>query len=317
MKSVKPKSSRIRSRTKGVTVTELLVSSVLMGVAMAVLGEMMVLLTIQASKNNNRWTAMDNARIAIQRISNDVRQAGAFGDTYAKPSSNNRKQFPAPDNPVYGSGVGTIFILNPQTLIIQSPTFYTDEKNYVGGPSYDKNAPRSPYNVVPMKIAQTDVADTPILNRDWDLNNVDTTIYQVVEDSSNIGNWKMVRSFFPGARIQNLPTENPTAARQVIRDQTVVTNIVGPFPKSGATAPQVFSYFYRDAFSGKIAQLSTTTFSDQEVDLLRGVGVDLEISKAGDSSGVGKSESLGIHHESFLRSNISSPRLNYKGSEDS
>ncbi len=93
----------------GMSITELLVSTILMGFCFSVIGELVVLNTLAATKLTNKTDGLSASRFAAERIKNDVKVGKAFLATYNSP-------------------VGS-FADDSQTLIVQQPVFYKDSGN--------------------------------------------------------------------------------------------------------------------------------------------------------------------------------------------
>lgn len=87
----------------GLSMTELLVSTIMMGFCFAVIGELVVLNTLAATKLSNKTDSLTETRFAIERIKSDIR----LGKTFVQPD-------PAKAH---------------TTLIILQPVFYEDKTN--------------------------------------------------------------------------------------------------------------------------------------------------------------------------------------------
>ena len=93
-----------RRNSSGVSITELIVSSILLASSLAVVVELMALCTVTNSKMFNQFDAQMGAHFAIDRIKRDVRMAAEIKSESNEFSS--RK------------------ILNSSTLILHIPVFY-------------------------------------------------------------------------------------------------------------------------------------------------------------------------------------------------
>lgn len=295
---------RIIKRGKGATITELLVATVLIGISMAALGEIMGLMTILAGRVNNRASALDSARMAVSRISADIRATRAFGDSYAGLTID-RFQFPSGTNPIYGpSGIpvsNAPYKLSSHTLILQCPVFYN-------GPASDPVS--SKYNIFPMAFNSGDTTSPPISvpAPAESKENLDTVIYDVVQDGAT-GEFLLEMRRYPGAYISSLPTGmQPSSYKNLINDpaQRLASGITGPKSKTGSLFPVTFKYFSKDT-TGKTIQIDPDQFESNPllVSSITGVGINLELNKP-DSANVSNTlqkQQLGIHTEAFTRSN--------------
>lgn len=290
--------------SKGATLTELLVATVLIGVSMAALGEIMGLMTIMAGRANNRATALDSARTALNRITTDVRSSRAFGDSYAVGSSD-RNLFPSSNNPIYGSGGISVtnapYKLSAHTLILQSPVFYSSSTS---DPTSMK------YNIFPVNFKTTSSTVPPISvpAPATTVENIDTVIYDVVSDSTT-GSWSIEMKRYPGAYVSSFPSGMQPSKYKTLVDspsQRIASGIVGPKSKVGDTYPVTFKYFGKTV-NGKTFQIDPSQFDGNPalVNSIVGVGINLEIKKSNSSSSSVSphDQQIGIHDEVFARSN--------------
>ncbi|MBA4026939.1 MAG: hypothetical protein C0473_01720 [Cyanobacteria bacterium DS3.002] len=301
-----------RKRTSnGISLTELLMSILLLGFSLAIIGELAVVSTIGTIRTTNKTDGLAAARAAIDRISSDVRQARAFGDYYAK--SSERLSFPSTTNPLYATGAPlggwpnppwqTIpMVMSDTCLILQLPVVYLDPQNDPTNSLYNPAAAENPRNGFPVMLPKSYT-----ISSQNDLENLDTVIYQVVPDPARPNEFLIQVARYPGAKLSTLniaykPLINPP--------QTILKGLVGPRPLGSADSvlPSVFSYLGRNAITnhptnGKISKvaLSTTTLPT-----VLGITIDMDIKKAGitTTAGDGKDpQYFGIHNEVFMRSN--------------
>ncbi|QQR58972.1 MAG: hypothetical protein IPG59_05625 [Candidatus Melainabacteria bacterium] len=289
---------------QGATITELLIATVLLGVTMAALGEIMGLMTILSGRANNKASALDSARNAINRISSDVRSARAFADMH---SGNliDRNIFPSSNNPVYGSGgisiSGAPYKLSEHTLIVQTPVFYTSS---IPDPSSLK------YNIFPVAFKTTSTTMPPISVPSplQDVENVDTIVYDVVSDGTT-GNFTLETKRYPGAYVSSYPSGIQQSSYKSMIDnpsQRILKDIIGPKSKSGSSFPVVFKYYGKNT-NGKTFQIDPLQFDANPalVNSIIGVGINIEIKKSGSASSSNNlhDQQIGIHDEVFARTN--------------
>lgn len=284
----------VRRRQRGSSLVEVLVTVSLLGLFMGVLTQLAVTLTTASIKIGNRVDGQGAARIAMNRILADVRQARSIGDYYGAGG-----RFPATTNPIYGStppvgGWPTApwnpnMTLSEQVLVLQIPVFYQDKLNpdtaiLGGGPNN--------YNGFPTML--TISPGNPSLN----VENLDTVVYQVVEDQQRPGEYVIQVARFPGAPIDSL---NSISAGPINPPQTILKGLVGPKTATSTTIPSVFTYLGRSKGAGPYKQIVPNAGN-----LAAGVGIDLEIKKTGVDATVGPTkfpEYFGIHQEAYMASN--------------
>lgn len=293
---------KFRSK-RGATLTELLVTSVLLGISMAAIGDVMGLMTLMAGRVNNRATVIDSERLIVSRIAGDVRSARKFGDSYGPLAE--RYLFPSSDNPIYGAGKISVnnspYSLSSHTLIVQMPTFYT-------GPSGD--AASEKYNVFPMAFKSGDTTTAPIAApapaAGVKVENLETIVYDVVPSTVS-GKWDIVMKRFPGATITSFPTGmQPSTYKQYIDTpaQTIATGITGPLSRSGDPFPVVFQYLSKSS-TGKITRLDPASLNVAGiVDTISGVGINIEMKKPETNpQPTTNDQQIGLHSEVFTRTN--------------
>lgn len=143
----------------GLSITELLVSSLLMGFCFAVIGELVVLNTLAATKLTNKTDGLTAARFASERIKGDVKVGKAFLSTYDAPT--------------------TTYLDDAQTLIIQQPVFYKDSSN-----------PDNPQNGFPVKASDgSELLNTVVYKVVQDPTNPTEYLLQVAKFVSPTSEW--------------------------------------------------------------------------------------------------------------------------------
>lgn len=295
---------RFSYRADGATITELLVATVLIGVSMAALGEIMGLMSIMAGRANNRVAALESARNAISRMASDIRAARSFGDFYAENDSD-RNTFPCNNNPVYGPGKIAVsnspYKLSSHTLILQIPVFYNSSTD---DPSSTK------YNIFPLSFKSDSVTSAPIAAPPpaQSVENVDTVIYDIVSDGTADG-WTLEMKRFPGAYISSFPSGMQQSNYKNLVDspsQRVSGGIVGPKSRTGDSYPVNFKYYGR-TIAGKTYQIDPNALDGNPalVNKIVGVGINFEIKKSNAVSSAGSfhDQQIGVHDEVFIRAN--------------
>lgn len=302
MTNMRLKVFRQERKSSGATLTELLVASLLMGLTMAVIGEVMGLMTLTAGRMNNKSNAIDSERVITSRISSDVRATRTFGDSFASAPAE-RYQFPSSSNPIYGATgipvVNSPYFLSAHTLILQQPSFYA-------APNGD--AADEKFNIFPIAFKAGDTTTAPIAANlsAGKIENLETIIYDVIPTSTP-GNWDIVFKRFPGASISSFPNGMQPSLQKPLIDtepQIVGKGLIGPLSRSGDTFPAVFQYYVKGA-SGAVETLDSAQINiPGNVDRIIGVGINLEMKKP--ESGDKKSsidQQVGLHSEVFCRTN--------------
>lgn len=292
-------SRRPLRRAKGATLTELLVASVLLGVSMAALGEVMGFMTLMAGRFSNKSSVIDSQRVIVSRIAADVRAARRFGDSFA--NLGERYQFPSSSNPLYGAGKivvdGSPYYLSSHTLVIQAPTFYK-------GP----DSISAKYDPFPIAFRPTDTTVAPVQAPppSKKCENLETIIYDVVPSTVS-QRWDLVMKRFPGASINTFPAGIPPSVPKSIVDsppQKIGIGITGPLSRTGDPYPVVFEYYAR-GITGKITRIDPSSLSNPGVvDTIIGVGINLEMKRNDSASASTSSDRpVGLHTEVYVRTN--------------
>lgn len=274
--------------------------------------------TMSTLRTTNKVDGMAQARKALNRISDNVRHASAFGDFYGVGSE--RLIFPSATNPVYQGGripTGgwpvspwpSPILLNNSTLIVQTPVVYEDQSNDPASGSYSSVAAENSMNGVPLILPKDNFGPSdPPMN----LLNFDTTVYSVVPDISRPGEFLLQVARFPGGAITNWdPTLHMPSYKSTINPpQTLAKGIVGPKPLGAGAevVPAIFSYLIRTQKPGAPSAFFKIDASEVNIADVQGVAVDLEIRSTGTNTGTvnsGTLQSVALHEETFMRSNRS------------
>lgn len=298
----------------GFSITELLFTTLLLGLSMAVFGELAVVTTISTAKVSNKVDGLAAARSAIDRISGDVRLARAVGDFYGVGVE--RLSFPSTTNPIYngvrqptGGWPGAPWNYRMQvsdtTLILQIPVVYLDPKNDPLNSLYSAAASENSANGFPIMLPKDNFGtDDPPAN----MENLYTVVYQVVPDSTRPGEYLLQMARFPGAQISALASSYKGAINP---PQTILKGLVNPRP-TGSTSgpPSVFSYLARPLKTAppgyNPSRYDRVAPSAASIPLVTGVGIDLEVKNTGISTDNGDgsyAQSVGIHSEAFMKYN--------------
>lgn len=247
------KNKQQRNHT-GISLTELLVGTLLIGTTLAVLAEFVTGLTIASGKLNNQFDAQSSLRNAISRIKNDVRAARTIGDSYATSPS---LYFPGPGNWLYTSVPNggwpanwgsTPYQINAQTLILQVPALLA-------------NSVEDGLNGVPLKIKEGTSVNG--VTAQADMEDLDTVVYKVVQDESVSNIYSLQCARFPGSYNQSKAINPP---------QTLVKGIIGPLSSSSTGVPEIFSYILKT----DPTTILKTPSSLAEID---GIRVDIEVRR--------------------------------------
>ncbi len=294
----------------GVSLTELLIASLFIGLTTALIGELVVTTTLASVKCNNQSSLLGSAKVSTERLVSDIEMARSIGDYYGLSNGTSEPiDFPNPSNPLYGTtgflsgfpGAPVLdqpFHLGSQCLILQQPIIYWAKENHPMEPTFDPNAQSSPLNGFPVRIrANAYSSGAPPVA----VENLDTVIYQVVPDSRP-GEFLLQVLRIPG---YSDPSVNTHYEGAIYPAATVASGIIGPKPIDNPSGvPQVFRYLTRTA-SG-IRELSTAELADDNnIKYVVGVAIDLEFKKSTISSSAtdANSQNIGIHNEAFIKGN--------------
>lgn len=267
-------------RQNGMTLTEVLVGTLLMGFTMAVLAEFMAGVLFASTKLTNQFEGQSELRNAMSRMRFDVRSARNFGDSY---SSRPSIYFPETGNWLYSSTPPTggwpsewgptPYRLDGQTLIMQIPATLPETSGVLAG--------------VPLKIAKGQAVNG--VSTESEMDDLDTVIYKVVPDQTDNTIYSLQVATFPGASNQNKIINPP---------QTLIHGITGPKINAGSSVPEVFRYLSENGSGGINLQTSPT-----ELLSATGVRVDIEVRRPIKSATAGKQKNSSAHLEVFTRLN--------------
>lgn len=301
------KTHRPLRNARGISLAEMMISVIVLAFSMAIVSQLAIFTTIGTVKTNSRVGGIAAARQALTRINGDIRAARGFGDLYGVDAQ--RLNFPAPQNPIYGtSGLPANqpappwkpIQLSPTCLIIQVPILYQDPLNDPSSTQFNPQAAENPRNGFPIMLKKSLPPSPPS-----DMENLDTIVYQVVPDSAHAGEFLIQMMRFSGAQYTGLGTSYMPA---VTSPQTILQGIVGPnsVGGTGLELPLVFSYYGRDPVkkgNGKIGKLAATA---SNIENILGVGIDVDVKRTdllSANSATQQPTFYGIHNETFMRSN--------------
>src|ERR1700678_2240384 len=86
---------KVPRNARGFSLTEMIVTAVLLGLSMAAIGEVCVMNTFATTKMSNKVDGLSAGRTAIERVARDIRMSRTFGDFYSNPADNDENQFPS------------------------------------------------------------------------------------------------------------------------------------------------------------------------------------------------------------------------------
>lgn len=305
----RPLKNHRQRRTGGFSITELLLAVVLLGYSIAVIGECAVVSTMGVTSLTTKADSLSSVRSALERVALDIRQARCFGDYYG--DGPQRLQFPSLANPVYGTFVPSggwpsapwtnpPYKLSPQCLVMQQPMLFLDPANDPLSAQYNPTASQNAINGFPIMLPKNYISSgIPA----YDVENLDTVVYQVVADGNRPGEYLLQMIRLPGKPISGLNT----SYRQTINPpQTILSGIVGPKPfgASSSDLPVVFSYLQRPN-PGQAAHLVRRIPAADNINSIIGVAIDLEVRKSlasASATSAATSSIFGLHQEVTMRS---------------
>ena len=285
------------------TITELLVSAVLMATTFAVIGELVVLNTYASTKLTNTVDGQVGCSRAVRRLSEDVRSARIIGNIYAAYAAQN--QFPdmtagsldpyyaAPPLggwPSTGSWPAIPYKLGPQTLILQLPAYYQNPSNT-----------SDPKNGLPLLLPANSLGSgIPISAMEY----VDTIVYQLVPDTANVGTYQLQVARFSGYPTVATSSGVNAALRAPINPpQTVLVGIIGPMnPADGTNKPSIFQYLTNPPIAGNSPPVLLTPPPPSTNPPTQIVGVSINIEVQTPASNIGTNVQIApAHVESYMR----------------
>lgn len=278
-KSTRTNIKRRRS-TKGATLTELLVASVLLATTMAVMAELVSLTVVANSKLNRQYDAQVASNVSIDRITRDVRMAHQI-------------------LPFYPKTTPTEF-LNAQTLIVELPIYYLSKTNDPNDPAYIAAAPQNPLNGVTLP-------------------GHDTFIYKVVSDPLNPGEFMLQCGFKAevGTRIDPSCSYRKEIDPPMPIVRGIIGPI--PIGATPGAPPAVFTYLAKNPFplndAGHLDRIKESSLQSASLaenqyvaDSVSGCAIDLELRRADQNQSQSQQaenliveKNLGVHSEAIIR----------------
>jgi len=260
-------SKRLRSAV-GVSLTELLVGSLLLGSSLAVVAELMSLCVVSNTKLFRQFDAQAAANFTLDRLKRDIRMATEIRVVSDEFSS--RKQ------------------LSSTQLILRQPVHYLAKSNDPTNPAFDPVAQQSPLN-------------------GYELRGYYTVVYEVVPDAERPGEYMLTTSTFrnlvDGASI-DCSYREPKVDQVLIKG---IVGPISKGGTPGAQ-PKVFSYVARNPFHNNRLDLvqESALYVQSIADRLAGVSIDLELKRGELSSANSSSLSpadkvVAVHAEAFPR----------------
>lgn len=293
---------KLRSRG-GMSLVEMLVCTTILSLVAAGSLGMLVAQNKISQRFGNKMDAINAERVALDRISRDVREARSIGDVYGEPMNyttstgqtytiiKGADYFPSGQDPLYAAtappngwpadsnwmpdaGVPAPgrWRLNGQTLIVQVPIF--DNLGFPTGIAKDAYGPGIPL---------TSCA------------NVETHVYRIVPSNqdTNPGEFQMEYLRLPGADVP----PNYAAAANHRGPQVILKGIVGPRNPQGALA--IFQYLDRTGNGKPVNNIPDPAL----IANYTGVVVNVEIDKHDRATARQHNAILGFKTEVFLRNN--------------
>ncbi len=271
---------RVRS-DNGISLTELMVSSVLISVTLAVVVEMVQLCVFAYASMTHRLEGQSAASIALERIKRDVRQAVSVESSIKhKP-----EEYPSENK-----------ALTSQTLILHLPILYLDRKNDPLDPQYSATASNS------------------INGMNLDSSGFYEVVYDVVPDPDRPGEYVMQMSCerHDGTAVLE---QSCSYRHQILRSspQRILSGIVGPLESNApaGSPPRVFSYISKrgnsSTYSGRLDVLKESAlWNSGIVQGIQLVGLDLEVRRTSRNTNlteasVGQDKTTAIHAEVGMR----------------
>lgn len=304
--------SRRERSSRGVSLMELVIASLLLGVVLAVVAELMVTAVIANNKLFNLHDAQVLSRSALDRMKRDIRMAASIcpgkncdakvrvGDTFV----------PVHDelDPVFSSKQ-----LSSSCLILHMPIYFLDKRNDPLSDSYENGALTSPFNGVPLP-------------------GYDTVIYEVERDPSISSAY-----FYRVNRIVVVKTgsdfrRNSDCSYRTASDPGHPTvfakGLVGPTNSGDApnAIPKVFSFLSRNPTVQPIERApfeqvkesafvstSPSPMLNSLSQSISAIGIDFEFKKGDESTNSIQQfdKTIGVHAEVGLR--VPPSQIGYSG----
>lgn len=331
---------RARQASHGLTIVELLVTTLIMGlISTAMFG--MLITTLSTSKRlNNKLDSIDAARSALDKLGRDIRMARNLGDvnsnmvsqsvtidgvTTVEQAVGGSAVFPSVNNPLYGGGVKQ----PPEGGASNGPGWPW------GISQYDLNASsnRNKLLIIQIPIFDNSGFPTVIPPGTGNINaalltqskeNVETHIYRLVPDPDpqNAGEyllqWVKIPGMLPGQSGANpslMTASNATASGlsaigytcRPCQPQTLVSGIVGPLGADGQ--PRIFQFLAKNQATADdtIRNLNSAGEAQWIANDYQGVAVTMEIRQHKNTSKVGTTYKtpgvLAVKQEVYIRNN--------------
>lgn len=241
-------SKRRRHRNRhGISLTELLVGSVLLGASLAVVAELMALCVVANTKLFRQFDAQVGANFALDRIKRDVRMAQEIVS-------------------VTSDFDGSRKSLDSRTLILHLPVHFLAKYNDPLDPTYNSSAAPNQYN-------------------GFTLPSFVTVVYEVVPDPERIGEFMITTSSITVHRgpIVADASYRSRVDKQVIARGIIGPLEQGTV----GSVPKVFSYIAKNAdFDNRLDRVQENAlYIPSVVNGLAGVGIDLEVKRGELSQG--------------------------------
>lgn len=270
---------RARRNKSGVSLTELLVGSLLLGSSLAVVAELMSLCVLANTKLFRQFDAQRGVSVALDRIKRDVRMAQEIRSAL---------------NPEEQLELGQQKSLSSSVLILRLPIPFLAKANAPDDPAYDASAPPDDLN-------------------GYTIPGYHLVVYEVSPDIDAPGEFKLTMSRRLIPNLDSYKSKFPWFAERSfiggkVDAQTIAKGIIGPVD-AGDTAggfPKTFSYVAKNP--SRVDRLDTlkegVLYSQPIAGSVSLISVDLEV-KRGESvsqSSVSANEKiLGVHTEAQLR----------------
>lgn len=278
-----------RRSSIGVSLTELAVSTILIGVVLAGIGELVVQNTFASTKLTNKIDGQIGSSRAIRRICEDVRQARTIGNIYASNGRNSYCDLSQSDDeittltPTGGFPASpwpsTPYKLSPQTLIVQQPVLFQDSTGSA-----------NQINGFPLRIQKGAISNSPEIPK-VALEYVDSLIYQVVPDDKAPGQFLLQVVRYS----ERVPIAGCKLRPAITQPQTVLKGIIGPMDPANPGTPAVFQYMLSERDSAPI-----TNPTSKQAALIVGVSINLEVKVPNVQNGANPAVAAS-HAEAFLK----------------
>lgn len=274
----RPHTGRRRRSESGVSLTELLVGSILLGISLAVVAELMSLCVMANTKLFRQFDAQNGVNFALERIKRDVRMAQEVRVQLSKDEL---------------ELLGQPRILASNILILRLPIQYLAKVNDPTSSSFDSGAAQDKLN-------------------GFTIPGYYLMLYEVVPDPDVTGEYRLVVSS------RRMPKEDiysgkyswfveRSSFKSDVTAQVIAKGIVGPIGVGEAQGarPKVFSYVARNPNEGnRLDVLQESQLFEQSgvADGIAGVGIDLEVRRGEDNSENTANEKIvAVHTEASLR----------------